>query len=239
MGIYRYIILGMDSFDLEKELIRYAQCADALYKSLYPSELSILADTSGIMTWYTVLDNIAKRYNTTTLIPDIQQAREQLLDAIHDKDEQRKILKKLHGQLRKVINEQKQMLHGLYSQEREIAKPPFKIKLGNSGNSEIFIDDCKVIYDATKNSNKRNNQWLPIIIAFITKSTDRNFQLPETTIEDEVGTTRGEAMNKCISKINKILIQNYYMYREKGRKISLVQIKKYRNRPIRYLEINK
>lgn len=228
----------MDSFDLEKELIRYAQCADALYKSLYPSELSILADTSGIMAWYMALDNIVKRYNTTTLIPNIQQAREQLLDTIHNKDEQRKILKKLHGQLRKVINEQKQMLHGLYSQEGGIIKPPFKISLGSNG-TEVFIDDCKIVYDIAKNGDKRNNQWLPIIIAFITKSTGGNFQLRENTIEKVVGTTSGDAMNKCISKINTILRQNYRTYKEKGKEISSVQIKKRWKEPIRYLEINK
>ncbi len=228
----------MDSFDLEKELIRYAQCADALYESLYPSELSILADTSGIMTWYMVLNNIAKRYNATTLIPDIQQAREQLLDAIHDKDEQRKILKKLHDQLRKIINEQKQMLHGLYSQGREIAKPPFKIKLGSNG-TEVFIDDCKIVYDAAKNNNKRNHQWLPTIITFITKGTGVEFQLREIDIENAANTTSGDAMNRCISKINIILRQNYCTYKEKGKEISSIQIKKRWKEPIRYLEISK
>ena len=67
----------MDSFDLKKELARYAQCADTIYKSLYPSELSELATEKGITTWYVALDDIIKHYNTTTLIPDIQQAREQ------------------------------------------------------------------------------------------------------------------------------------------------------------------
>ncbi len=228
----------MDSFDLKKELARYAQCADTIYKSLYPSELSELATEKGITTWYVALDDIIKHYNTTTLIPDIQQAREQLLDAIHDKDGQRKILKKLQGQLRKVINGQKRMLHGLYSQEREIAKPPFKIKLSNNG-TEVFIDDCKIVYDIAKNGDKRNNQWLPIIIAFITKSTGGNFQLRENTIEKVVGTTSGDAMNKCISKINTILRQNYRTYKEKGKEISSVQIKKRWKEPVRYLEISK
>lgn len=223
----------MDSLDPVQEIDRNASCADELYRLLRSTELPLEAEED-VDEWRNAAYSIVSKYNVTVLSTPISLACNKLIMQLDNQGQQISIFEKLNTQIRRIIDRRKLDIAAMYlNSQKTVNKPPFRIEFSEMGN-KVFIDDCLIIYDKEKNDNKDNHQWLPLLVAFINSN---GCQLLETSIEEVAHTTRGDALNKCISKANKILLQNYRMYKKQGKHIHKVSITKERGSPIRRLRI--
>ena len=221
----------MDSLDPMQEINRNASCADELYSLIWPASFPLNSEEEVDAWAYTICDVIEK-HNVTILIPLVKRIQCKLKTQLGDQNGQDILLNELHEQVREIIDRRKSDIAALhFSNQDTINKPPFRIERGGTGD-KIFIDDCLIIYDKEKNDNKENRQWLPLMVAFINSN---RYQLLETSIAEAAHTSCGDALNRCVSKTNKILRQNYQFYKEQGKTIHLVSIEKERNAPTRRL----
>lgn len=225
----------MDSLNPAQEISRNAECADKLYAQLFPENLPI-TNKQDVEEWQNVLQEIITHYNLTAILPALKAASIALESSLGDQERQINILKRFSEQIRNLIDRRKLDIAAIYfDSQGDIVKPPFKVKRSGTGD-RVYIDDCLLVYDAEKNGNKQNNQWLPLLVALISSN---GYVLLETSIEEVAHTSRGDAMNKCISKLNGILRQNYQKYKTEGKKIHKVSVKKSRGSLTRRLCVEK
>lgn len=223
----------MDSLDPMQEIDRNAGCAGNLYSLLQSTELPLKTEAD-VGRWDNAMHDIISEYNVSVLLTPLNLAQQRLKMCLGNQEQQIAILESFNEQIREIMDRRKLDITAMYfSSQGTINNPPFKIERDETGD-KIFIDGCPIIYDKEKNGNKNNRQWLPLMVAFI--SSNRH-QLLETSMAEVAHTTCGDALDKCVSKTNKILRQNYQNYKDQGKIIHRVSIVKERNAPTRRLRI--
>lgn len=224
----------IDSFDMKKELKRYADCADGLYEAI--AELPLDTDEESRL-WSASLRQIVKKYNITPLLAYIDDAENDLLKAENDK--QRRLIKsEFHKQLQTFFDDSKYRLGDLASRRQgnmsRYVSEPFEIVYDfDDCQDHIYIDGIRLEYiPPVGEENKQNHQWKPLLTAFIKSPTHT---LTDINIENAIHTTGTRAAGESIRKLKAILKAN----RDKNPSMSQVCIRKRRQTNYWILEVIK
>lgn len=228
------IVNTMDTFNLEEELSRHAQCADKLYEisdKLFNSS-DICHDV--YEEWLVEVQAAIKEYNVTKLLP-VLFAKTKAINVDSSKDQITVAMNDFYDTLEDKMAKIKINLTKLYMEAAEtnryecrLGKVKIKIELAacENGENKISFNDLRVMYDEL-GMGKRNSQWNPLLTGFI--FNNESFSLTGVQIEDFGHTQRGRATDECLSKLRKILAKNRSYYQSQGKVFPNVSIKKQRS----------